>query len=483
MNKSRNLQSWITNMEENYSQWYLDLLQYADLVDDWPTKWCYIIKPYWYSIWENIQNILDNKLKEKWHENCYFPLLIPEDYLNKEKDHVEWFAPECAIVTHWWGKKLEENIVIRPTSETIMYSTFSKWVNSWKDLPLLINQWANVVRWEKRARPFIRTTEFLWQEGHTVHTTEEEAKDHAYTMINVYNDFMKNTLCIPTIKWKKSEKEKFAWAQETYSVEWMMKDWKALQMGTSHFFWQNFSKAFDIKFTDSNWKQEYAYQTSFWVSTRMIWWIIMVHSDNKWLNLPPSIAPIQVVIIPIFNSKNNNDKNEVLEYINNFSNKLNNSLRIKVDDRDNKSFWEKSYEWEKKWVPLRIEVWKRDMKNNSIMIAKRLTWEKITVILDSNIDSEIQTLLKETQNLLLNNATNYLNNNTFEVNNYNDLKKKVKKWFTYAYWCESNICEEKIKNETWATTRNIPFNQELSSWKCICCWESTNTKVIFAKSY
>lgn len=479
-NNSRNLQSWITPKEKDYSQWYIDILQFADLTDESPVKGCFVIKPYWYWIRENIKNIFDKVIKESWHKNTYFPILIPESFLNKEKDHVEGFAPECAVVTHWWWKELEEPLVLRPTSETIMYSTFSKWVQSWRDLPLLINQWANVIRREKKPRPFLRTTEFMWQEWHTVHASAKEAHEHCITMLNKYYKFMQDVLLIPIFKWKKSEKEKFAWAINTYSVEAMMQDWKSLQMGTSHFFDNKFAKVFDIKFTNKAGEQEYAYQTSWGISTRMIGWIIMTHSDNNWLVLPPDIAPIQIVILPIYKWNNQDKIKEKVEHLNS---SLSDKYRIEIDDRDYRSIWFKSYEWEKKWVPIRIEIWPKDLENNNITVAIRYKLEKTKLNLEENISKKIDQISEEIKKWMFAKANDYRKSLTFETDDYKTFIEKASKWFVKTYWCEWTDCENKIKDQHWITTRNIPFDQNHEEWKCIVCWKKTKTKVFWAKSY
>ncbi|MBU0648034.1 proline--tRNA ligase, partial [Patescibacteria group bacterium] len=372
--KSDNIK--IAPRSSDYSKWYNDIVSKADLAEHSPVKGCMIIKPYGYAIWENIQAILDQKIKAQGVVNAYFPLFIPKSFIEKEKEHVEGFSPELAVVTHGGGKKLEEPLVVRPTSETIMYDAYSRWIKSYRDLPLLINQWANVVRWEKRPRPFLRTTEFLWQEGHTAHATNEEALKMVSDMIDVYHDFARDYLAMPTIKGKKSDTEKFAGAVASYSFEPMMQDGKALQTGTSHLLGQNFAKAFNIQYLDKNNKLQYVHQTSWGVSTRLIGALIMTHGDDQGLRLPPNIAPIQIVIIPIYKEKK--EKKEVLNFVNKIKEQLT-DYSIKIDDDENKSPGWKFNEWEQKGVPIRIEIGPKDVAKEKVVISRRDNGQKLDI--------------------------------------------------------------------------------------------------------
>lgn len=413
--EENNSEKKITPRNEDYSQWYLDVIAVADLAEYGPVRGCMIIKPYGYAIWEEVQKILDKKFKETGVQNAYFPLFIPERLLKKEEAHVEGFAPEIAVVTHAGGKKLEEPLVVRPTSETIMYDAFSNWIRSYRDLPLLINQWANVVRWEMRPRLFLRTIEFLWQEGHTVHETHDEADARARQMLDIYKDFAENIMAIPVIAGVKSESEKFAGALRTYTTEAMMQDGKALQFGTSHNLGQNFAKVFDVKFLDKNSEMQYGWQTSWGVSTRVIGGLIMTHSDDKGLVLPPKIASIQAVITTIVPSEN--DK----ETVNNKAEEINKTLvsvgiKSKTDIRDLRP-GEKYYEWEKKGVPVRVELGPKDIANNSAVLVRRDTGEKIKVSLDSIADG-VKSLLNEIQSGLYNKALEYQKAKTKTVSSF-----------------------------------------------------------------
>ncbi|MEI6886606.1 MAG: proline--tRNA ligase [bacterium] len=495
MNKNK-----LTTREENYSDWYLDVIKAADLAETSIVRGCMIIKPYGYSIWENIKDELDKEFKRTGHKNAYFPLFIPLSLLSREADHVKGFAKECAVVTHHRlieskdGKiivdpeaELEEPLIVRPTSETIMYESYSKWISSWRDLPIMINQWNNVVRWELRTRPFIRTAEFLWQEGHTAHSTFEEADKEARTMLGVYRDFVEKKLAIPVIAGNKSENEKFAGALTTYTIEAMLQDGKALQAGTSHNLGQNFAKAFDIKFTDKDSEIKYVWQTSWGMSTRVIGALIMSHSDDNGLVLPPNIAPIQVVVIPIWKDNNKDEivtkANEILKML-----KENNELRIEIDDNDYESPGFKFNKWEKKGVPIRIEMGSRDIENSSVTLVRRDTLEKIIVKI-SDLSSEISNLLVSIQDSLYNNAMKRLTTNTVEVKDYDEFKKTVGTKddsghsFVKAFWCEGKSCEEKIKEETKATTRCLPLDSKEMEGKCIHCGEIAKHKWIFAVSY
>lgn len=469
----------ITNMEEDFASWYTDVVLKAELVDYPPVRGCMVIRPYGYAIWENIQKELDRRFKETGHVNAYFPLFIPESLLNKEKEHVEGFAPEVAWVTHGGTEELTEKLCVRPTSETIFCTMYSKWVKSWRDLPLLINQWANVVRWEKTTRPFLRTSEFLWQEGHTLHATAEEAKKETIKMLNVYSDFCEEFLAMPMIKGKKSDKEKFAGAEETYTIEAMMHDGKALQSGTSHYFGQGFAKAFDVKFQNKEGKEEYCYQTSWGVSTRLIGGLIMTHGDNRGLRLPPRIAPIQVIVIPIAMHKEG-----VLEKAADLAEYLKQSFRTQIDARTEYSPGYKFNEWEMKGVPIRLEIGPKDIENGQCILVRRDTGDKITVRLDETKDA-IDKLLWEIHNNMLLQAYNNRQDRTFVVTNMDELKNvfENKNGFAKAMWCGDRQCEDKIKEEVGITIRCIPFEQEKYSDKCVCCGKHADKMVYMGKQY
>jgi len=470
----------ITPRAKDFSEWYLDIIAGADLADYAPVKGCMVIKPYGYAIWENIQKVLDTKFKQTGVKNAYFPLLIPQSYLQREAAHVEGFAPETAVVTEAGGKKLEEPLVIRPTSETIIYAMFAKWVQSYRDLPLLINQWANIVRWEMRTRLFLRTTEFLWQEGHTAHTTEKEADDRARQMLDIYQDFANNYLAMPVFSGTKSEAEKFAGAVRTYCIEAMMQDGKALQAGTSHLLGQNFAKVFDLKFLNAEGVEDFAHNTSWGVSTRLIGGIIMTHSDDKGLVLPPKIAPIQVIILPIWN--NEDDKANVLAMAEKVSAELQElNITVEIDRRDER-FGVKTYEWEKKGVPVRIEIGPKDLAKEAVMVVRRDLDGKNSVPL-SGLAQNIDDLLIGIQNNLFDRSRLFRDQHTFEVNNYDEFKEKVELGFVKAHWCGLPKCEEKIKEDTKATVRCLPFDAPVEPGKCIICGEDSSKKPIFAKSY
>lgn len=472
----------ITKREEDFSEWYHDIIDSADLAEHSDVKGSMIIKPYGYSIWENFQDILDEKIKNTGAENAYFPLLIPENFLNKEKDHVEGFSPELAVVTHAGGKELGEPLVIRPTSETVINSAFSKWINSWRDLPLMINQWANVVRWEMRPRLFLRTTEFLWQEGHTAHMTEEEAEEETLKILNeVYINFVEEFMAIPVIAGQKSESEKFAGALRTYTIESLMQDGKALQMGTSHNLGQNFAEVFDITFSDKENKKQLVWQTSWGVSTRLVGGLIMTHSDDKGLVLPPKIAPIDAVVIPIWNDEDTKDK--VLDKANEIKD-LFESLNIKIDDRSEESVGSKFFEWEKKGVPVRIELGEDEIKKGSVVFARRDTDEKFDVSF-SDVESRLPETLEEIQDNLFNKAKKFQEDNTYETDNYDEFKEYVEKGgFIYSGWCGEEECEDLIKDETQATIRCIPFEGgKPQNNKCIKCDKDAKNIAVFAKSY
>lgn len=469
----------ITNMEDDFPQWYTDVILKADLVDYSSVKGCMVIKPYGYAIWERIQAILDAMFKKTGHTNVYFPLFIPESLLNKEKEHVEGFAPEVAWVTMGGSDKLEERLCVRPTSETLFSTMYAKWINSWRDLPLLYNQWCNVVRWEKTTRPFLRTSEFLWQEGHTVHATQEESEAETIQMLNVYAQFAEESLAIPVVKGRKSEKEKFAGANATYTIEAMMHDGKALQCGTSHNFGQNFSIPFDIKYQNKEGKLEYCWQTSWGSSTRLIGAIIMVHGDNRGLVLPPAVAPFQVVMVPVAQHKAG-----VLEACAKIFDELSTNYRVYMDDRDNYSAGWKFNEWEMKGVPLRIEIGPRDLENGQAVIVRRDSGEKITVTL-AELTAETGRLLASVQESLYARALQNREERTSRALDFQEFVSQLedKPGFIRAMWCGDPQCELEIKEKTAATIRCLPFAQESSGGSCVCCGKPAQHEAVFARAY
>ncbi|MCT4611755.1 MAG: proline--tRNA ligase [Clostridia bacterium] len=469
----------ITDMDVDFSQWYTDIVKKAELIDYSNVRGCMILRPYGYAIWENIQNVVDKKFKETGHENVSMPMFIPESLLNKEKDHIEGFAPEVAWVTHGGNERLEERLCVRPTSEVLFCDHYSNIVESYKDLPKLYNQWCSVVRWEKTTRPFLRSLEFLWQEGHTIHATGEEALEETLRMLDIYGDFAENYLAIPVIKGRKTEKEKFAGAHSTYTIESLMHDGKALQAGTSHYFGDGFAKAFDIKFTDKDNTQKFVHQTSWGISTRIIGGMIMVHSDNNGLVMPPRIAPIQTIIIPIASHKEG-----VLEKANELKTKLIASdLRVKLDDTDKTPGWKFS-EAEMKGIPVRVELGPRDIENGEAVLVRRDTREKITVKLD-NIENEIKDLLETMHNDMFEKAKNHREERTYVAKNMEELTNifKEKQGFVKGMWCESLECEEKIKDELGVSSRCMPFEQEKISDVCMCCGKPAEKMVVWAKAY
>ena len=450
----------LTPMSEDFNEWYTDIIQQAQLADYSPVKGSMVIRPYGYSIWESVQAYLDKRFKETGHQNAYFPLFIPNSFIQKEAEHVEGFSPELATVTHAGGKELEEPLVVRPTSETIINHMFSKWISSHRDLPMLINQWANVVRWEMRTRLFLRTSEFLWQEGHTAHATEEEATEEALKMLDVYSDFAENIAAVSVVKGTKSANERFAGATRTYSIEAMMKDMKALQAGTSHELGQNFSKAFEIQFSDENNELQHPYQTSWGVSTRLIGMIIMAHGDDKGLNLPPKLAPIQVVVVPIIPKEE--FKSLVLESVDNVKKSFDEDTRVYVDERDNLSPGFKFNEWELKGVPLRIEIGPRDIENNSVVVSRRDgEKEKISVSLNE-LNDYVQKELEDIQNKLLESSQKFRESNTVHVDSYDDLISTLneKPGFVSCYWHENSEQEDEVKNLTKGTLRCYLIDNE-----------------------
>jgi prolyl-tRNA synthetase len=484
----------ITPQTEDYSQWYLDIVEAADLAENSSVRGCMVIKPYGYALWENIQKVLDEKFKKTGVENAYFPIFIPKSFFEREAEHVEGFAKECAVVTHHrleqdpeTGKlvpagPLDEPLIVRPTSETIIYDTYSKWIQSYRDLPLLINQWANVVRWEMRTRVFLRTMEFLWQEGHTAHANKAEAEERAHQMIHIYQDFFEKYLAIPVICGRKTESEKFAGADYTLCVEAMMQDGKALQAGTSHMLGQNFAKPFDVKFLDEKSEQQYVWQTSWGVSTRMIGGLIMTHADDKGMVMPPKIAPIQVVLVTIYAS--DEEKELVVNKAKTLSDELRaKGIRVKIDVRDERP-GVKFFEWEKKGVPVRLEIGPKDVAKNQVVAVRRDSGNK-EIIADNEVTGRMVELMEVIQNSLFETALKYRQDNTKEIDDYEKFKKQMeeKDIFVSAYWCGSAQCEEKIKEETKATIRCIPLDQKKEKGKCLLCGKESNGKVIFAKAY
>ena len=471
----------ITTRATDYSQWYLDIIDAAGLAENAPVKGCMVIKPYGYAIWELTQKILDEKFKETGVKNAYFPLLIPEKLLKREEDHVEGFAPEVAMVTHAGGKKLEEPFVIRPTSETIIYEVFSNWIRSYRDLPLLINQWANVVRWEMRTRLFLRTTEFLWQEGHTVHENEKEADDRARMMLEIYRDFAENYMAIPVIPGVKSESEKFAGAFRTYTIEAMMQDGKALQYATSHNLSQNFAKVFNVKFLDQSNTEQYGFQTSWGISTRTIGGLIMTHSDDKGLVLPPKIASIQTIITTIVPGEKEKElvTTKALEI-----NKIlkDSGVRSETDLRDIRP-GEKYFEWEKKGVPIRIELGPKDIAGNGAVLVRRDTGEKTKISLDT-IVADVTKLLGDIQISLYNRALAYKKEKTKVVDTWDDFTASIEAGnFVLAHWSGDADVEALIKEETGATIRCIPFDQKEEKGACVKSGKPSSKRVLFAKAY
>ncbi len=482
--------------EENYAQWYNDLVIKADLAENSAVRGCMVIKPYGYAIWEKMQAQLDKMFKETGHSNAYFPLFIPKSFFSKEASHVEGFAKECAVVTHYRLKnspdgkgvivdeeaKLEEELIIRPTSETIIWDTYRNWIQSYRDLPILVNQWANVVRWEMRTRLFLRTAEFLWQEGHTAHSTMEEAVDETMKILNIYAAFAEQWMAVPVIKGLKSPNERFAGAVDTYCIEALMQDGKALQAGTSHFLGQNFAKAFDVKFLSRENQLEYVWATSWGVSTRLMGALIMAHSDDNGLVLPPKLAPIQVVIVPIYK------KVEQLAAISEKAEMIKKALEakgisVKYDDRDTQKPGWKFAEYEFKGVPVRLAIGPRDIENNTVEVARRDTLEK-EVYQMTDIETKIEHLLEQIQNNLFQKAFAFRENNTFVVNTWDEFKDRVEKGgFVLAHWDGTTETEVKIKEETKATIRAIPLNNQQEEGKCILTGKPSKERVIFAKAY
>ncbi|MDT8715793.1 proline--tRNA ligase [Clostridium sp. 19966] len=468
----------ITSMDVDFAQWYTDIVKKAELVDYATVKGCMIIRPYGYALWENIQKDLDGRFKATGHENVYMPMFIPESLLQKEKDHIEGFAPEVAWVTQFGEDKLTERICVRPTSETLFCEHYSKIVQSYNDLPKLYNQWCSVVRCEKTTRPFLRTTEFLWQEGHTVHATAEEAQEETLRMLNIYAKHCEEILAIPVIKGQKTEKEKFAGAKATYTIESLMHDGKALQTGTSHNFGDNFAKAFNIQYTDNTGKLQYVHETSWGMTTRLIGALIMVHGDDNGLVLPPRVAPIQLVIVPVAQHKEG-----VLYKAKEIKDRLSSFARVKLDDSNKMPGW-KFAEYEMKGVPLRLEIGPKDMENNQCVIARRDTMEKVVVSLD-DIEKMVPELLDAIHDNMLEKARTNRDTHTTYAKDYDEFKDAIenKPGFIKAMWCGDKACEDKIKEETAATSRCIPFDQEHISDKCVCCGKEAKHMVYWGRAY
>ena len=486
----------LTKRADNYSQWYNDLVVKADLAEQSAVRGCMVIKPYGYAIWEKMQRQLDDMFKATGHVNAYFPLLIPKSFLSREAEHVEGFAKECAVVTHYRLKnaadgsgvvvdpsaKLEEELIIRPTSETIIWNTYKNWIQSYRDLPILCNQWANVFRWEMRTRLFLRTAEFLWQEGHTAHATREEAETEARRTLDVYADFAENFMAVPVVKGVKSANERFAGALDTYTIEAMMQDGKALQSGTSHFLGQNFAKAFDVQFINKNNELEYVWATSWGVSTRLMGALIMTHSDDNGLVLPPKLAPIQVVIIPIYKNA------EQLQAIDAKANEIADKLRamgisVKYDNADNKRPGFKFADYELKGVPVRLVMGGRDLENGTVEVMRRDTLEKETMSVE-NIEQVVKTLLDEIQANIFQKALKYRQEHTITVDSYDEFKEKIEEGgFILAHWDGTTETEERIKEETKATIRCIPFDGDTTPGVCMVTGKPSARRVLFARSY
>ena len=468
----------ITSMDEDFAKWYTDVVKKAELCEYTSVKGCMVIRPYGYAIWENIQHIMDSMFKATGHENVCMPMFIPESLLEKEKDHVEGFAPEVAWVTHGGSEKLEERLCVRPTSETLFCEHYANIVHSYRDLPKLYNQWVSVVRWEKTTRPFLRTREFLWQEGHTIHATAEEAQEETIRMLNVYADFCEKYLAMPVVKGVKTAKERFAGAEDTYTIEALMHDGKALQSGTSHYFGDGFAKAFDIQFTGKDNKLHHPFQTSWGTTTRLIGAIIMTHGDDNGLVLPPAVAPIQLVIIPIASHKEG-----VLDKANELKNKLANVCRVKLDDSDNSAGW-KFAEYEMKGVPLRLEIGPKDIENNRCVVVRRDNGEKIFVSLDE-LETKIPELLEAVRDGLYWKAFDRRAAMTFTARDYAELKDIAdnKPGFIKAMWCGDRECEDKLKDELGITSRCIPFEQEHLGDTCVCCGKPAKHMLYWGKAY
>jgi prolyl-tRNA synthetase len=472
----------LTPRSENFSEWYNQLVQRAELADYAPVRGCMVVRPYGWALWENIQQALDRRFKATGHVNAAFPLLIPMSFLEKEREHVEGFSPELAVVTVGGGEKLEEPLVVRPTSETIIGYMYSKWIKSYRDLPVLINQWGNVVRWEMRTRLFLRTLEFYWQEGHTAHATAKEAEEETLRMLDVYTDFAVNEAAVPVVPGLKSEAEKFAGAVRSYTIEAMMGDTRALQAGTSHFLGQNFAKAFDIQFLDWNNQLQNAWTTSWGLSTRFVGAIIMTHGDDQGLILPPKLAPTQIVVVPIY--KNDEEKDQVMEVVQKVKNQLS-DFRVQVDDRAELTPGFKFNEWELRGIPLRIEIGPKDIAKGTVAFARRDMPGKAgkTFVSQDQLPAQVAEMLVTIQVTLYERALAFRKANTYYPTSYQELVEAVGKGWAYAYWCGDPECETKVKEETKASTRCIPLDQEDGEGTCIVCGKHASQKIYFARAY
>ncbi|MCR8845487.1 proline--tRNA ligase [Paenibacillus sp. SC116] len=482
MSKEKQFVSEITPQQEDFSRWYIDVIKKAELMDYSPVRGCIVFRPDGFEIWEHIREELDRRFKETGHRNAYFPMFIPESFFQKEKEHVEGFNPELPWVTEAGGEKLEERLAIRPTSETMIGHMYSKWIQSYRDLPVLINQWANVVRWEKRTLPFLRTSEFLWQEGHTAHETEEEARQETMQMLQIYKEFVEGYLAIPVIVGQKTPSEKFAGAVDTYSIEAMMKDGRAVQAGTSHYLGTNFAVAFDIQYLGRENAMEYVHTTSWGVSTRLIGSMIMVHGDDRGLVLPPKVAPTQVVIIPIGPAKM---RDQVVSRADELFAELKSAgVRVRMDDRSDVSPGWKFNEYEMRGVPVRLEIGPRDMENGVCVLVSRVTGEK-RIVEQSNLTEEVQKMLNDVHGEMFNRALEFRQENFYSVNTIDEMKVSMeeKRGFTLAGWCGSDACENQVKEETGATSRNIPFTVDEHKSSCLVCGEKAKHTVVFARAY
>lgn len=472
----------LPSRSEHFSEWYNQVVLKAELADYAPVRGCMVVRPYGWALWENIQKGLDRRFKETGHENAAFPLFIPMHFLEKEKEHVEGFSPELAVVTVGGGEVLEEPLVVRPTSETIIGYMYAKWIKSYRDLPILINQWGNVVRWEMRTKLFLRTLEFYWQEGHTAHATSAEAKQETLQMLDVYADFAINDAAVPVIPGLKSEREKFAGAVRSYTIEGMMGDTRALQSGTSHFLGQNFAKAFDIQFLDSNNELQYAWTTSWGLSTRFIGAILMTHGDDQGLILPPKLAPIQVVLVPIFKSED--EKTKVMSVVEGVKDELK-DFRLHVDDRTEVTPGFKFNDWEMRGVPLRIEIGPRDVEKNSVAFARRDKpgREGKTFVSQDQLTAQVAEMLERIQASLYDRALAFRVSNTHNPKDYDELREVVKSGWAYSWWCGDEACEQQVKDDTKATTRCMPLDQPQGEGTCIVCNRPAMKKIYFARAY
>ncbi len=474
----------ITKRNEDYSRWYTDVIAAAQLADYAPVKGCMVIRPNGYAIWEKMQSVLDKMFKDTGHVNAYFPLFIPESFMKREAEHVEGFAPECAVVTHGGGKKLDEPLFVRPTSETIIWAMYKNWIQSYRDLPILINQWANIVRWEMRTRLFLRTTEFLWQEGHTAHATSQEAEEETLKILGLYAQFAEGTLAMPVIRGRKSEQEKFAGAVHTYCIEAMMQDTKALQAGTSHYLGQNFARAFDVTFQDVNGKLDYVYASSWGVSTRLIGALIMTHGDDDGIIIPPKLAPTQVVIIPIW--KGEGEKNAVLQKVEQMTIQWNGKFTFKVDDREGYRPGWKYNEWEQRGVPLRLEIGPQDLEKEQVILVRRDTKAKEAIPF-ANLISGVEKTLQSIQIDLYKRALKFREENSHQSDDYEAFKTNIDEsgGFFWVHWCGEAACETRLQEETKATIRCIPIDENAikEEGRCLLCGNPSHERVVVAKAY